>query len=185
MGSKTQCSVTPTLHHCLEPWPRARMHLLKASALSAGAGQGGLAVALLSGVCRLLVALMRAARRGCLQIRDSKHSVTPTLHHRLELWPRADMHLLKASALAPAPDRAASRSHSCASWFTVFGVVLLSLVGGVPAVLLPEGRDVCGAEHAAKSTSAANSPSFMSHPCWQNSPDFHGNPSSLICNISQ
>ena len=133
-----------------------------------------------------MVALIRAGTGACpYKFLRLKHSVTPTLHHCLEPWPRARMHLLKASALLPALDKAASRSHSCASWLTVFEVALLSLVGGVSAVLLPEGREVCGEEHAAKSISAANNPSFMSHPCWQNSLDFHENPSSLICNISQ
>ena len=82
--------------------------------------------------------------------------------HRPGARPLAFIHSLKACALLPAlADIAACRSHSVASWLTVLGR-LLSLVGAVPAVLLPVGRDVCAGEHDARSKSAASSPSFIS-----------------------
>jgi hypothetical protein len=78
------------------------------------------------------------------------------------------MQSLKACALLPAlADIAAWRSHSVASWLTVLGAVMVSLAGGVPAVLLPDGREGCGVAHAAKRRSAANNPSFISHPRFQ------------------
>jgi hypothetical protein len=71
------------------------------------------------------------------------------------------MQSLKACALLPAlADIAAWRSHSVASWLTVLGAFMVSLAGGVLAVL-PDGREVCGVAHAAKRRSAAKNSNFM------------------------
>jgi hypothetical protein len=75
------------------------------------------------------------------------------------------MQSLKACARLPAlADTATWRSQSVASWLTVLGAVVLALAGGLPADLLPEGRDVCPVEHAVKSSNAATNASFMSYP---------------------
>jgi hypothetical protein len=74
------------------------------------------------------------------------------------------MQSLKACARLPAlAEIAVCRSHSAASWLTVL-VVRVSPGGGVPVLLLPPGREVCGGAHAAKSINAAKNPSFMNHP---------------------
>jgi hypothetical protein len=79
---------------------------------------------------------------------------------------RAFMQSLKTCARLPAlPEIAACRSHSVVSWAAVVGGAALVSpdAGGVPALrLVPvEAGGDCGAEHAAKSRSAARSEFFI------------------------